>query len=284
MPLGLVLKLRGAKVVYDVHEDYPAHARTKLAAKPVRRTLKPLVWRGVEAVARRALDGFVCATPAIARRFPPDRTSLVQNLPSLEDFETENSLRWSERENVAIYAGHLATVRGAAEMVDMIGLLPPDLRARLVLLGYFRSPQLEAELRAKPSWAKVDYLGFRPRGEMIDEFAKARVGLVLLHPLPNHFEAMPNKLWEYMAAGLPIVASDFPLWRDLFAQIGCGLLVDPLDPAAIAKAVAYLLTHPDEAEAMGRRGRDAVETRYNWTVEAPKLLALYERLAPARWS
>jgi glycosyltransferase involved in cell wall biosynthesis len=248
----------------------------------LRRTLKPLVWRGVEAVARPTLDAFVCATPAIARRFPANRTTLVRNFPRLEDFQQPAPFSWSQRENVAVYTGSLTEVRGAGEMVEMIGLLPPDLRARLVLLGSFRPPQLEAELRSAPGWAKVEYLGFRPRTEMIEQLAKARAGLVLLHPLPNHLEAMPNKLLEYMAAGLPIVASDFPLWRDLLERIGCGLVVDPLNPSAIANAVAYLFTHPDEAEAMGRRGRDAVAARYNWTVEAPKLLALYERLAPRR--
>jgi glycosyltransferase involved in cell wall biosynthesis len=282
VPLGLVLKLRGARVVYDVHEDYPAHARTKLAGKPVRRALKPLVWHAVEMVARRTLDGFVCATPAIARRFPPERTFLIRNVPRLEDFETAASIPWSERENVAIYAGHLTTVRGTREMVEMIELLPADLPARLVLLGDFRVRRVEADLRARPGWAKVDYLGFLSRPEMIDRLRRARVGLALLHPLPNHLEAMPNKLFEYMAAGLPIVASDFPLWRELIAQVGCGLVVDPLDPAAIANAVAYLLTHPAEAEAMGRRGRAAVEARHNWRFEEPELLALYERLAPHR--
>jgi glycosyltransferase involved in cell wall biosynthesis len=279
VPLGLVLKLRGAAVLYDVHEDYPAHARTKLATKPLRRTLKPLVWEVVEAMARWTLDGFVCATPAIARRFPANRTTLVRNVPRLEDFEVVGSVPWSERENAAIYAGNLAAERGLREMVDMIGLLPPDLEARLVLLGSIRRPQLEAELRAKPSWAKVEYLGFQPRAAMIERLARARVGLVLLYPLPNHVEAMPNKLWEYMAAGLPVVASDFPHWRALFERIGCGLLVDPMDPRSIAGAVEYLLTHPDEAEAMGRRGREAVEREFNWQGQGERLLALYDDLA-----
>jgi glycosyltransferase involved in cell wall biosynthesis len=282
IPLGLALKLRGARVVYDVHEDYPAHARTKLLDKPARRALKPLVWRAFEAVARRTFDGFVCATPAIARRFPPGRTSLVRNVPRLEGFETAASVPWSERENVAIYAGLLTTARGTPEMVEMIELLPADLSARLVLLGDFRVRRVEADLRARPSWAKVDYLGFLSRPEMIDRLGTARVGLAVLHPFPNHLEAMPTKLFEYMAAGLPVVASDFPLWRELFAQVGCGLVVDPLDPAAIANAVAYLLTHPAEAEAMGRRGRAAIEARHNWRFEEPELLALYERLAPHR--
>jgi glycosyltransferase involved in cell wall biosynthesis len=81
-----------------------------------------------------------------------------------------------------------------------------------------------------------------------------------------------------MAAGLPVVASDFPLWRKLIASAGCGLIADPLNVEAVAGAVRYLLEHPDEAEAMGRRGADAVRTHYHWEREGQKLLDLYDGL------
>jgi len=81
-----------------------------------------------------------------------------------------------------------------------------------------------------------------------------------------------------MSASLPVIASDFPLWRLIVDGAGCGLLVDPLDPAAIAKAMRWILEHPAEAEAMGQRGRKAVEQTYNWGAEAPKLLDLYNKL------
>ena len=86
------------------------------------------------------------------------------------------------------------------------------------------------------------------------------------------------KLFEYMAAGLPVVASDFPLWRAIVEEAGCGLTVDPLRPDAIAEAVDRLLTDHSLAAEMGRRGRAAVEARYHWGTQADKLLALYARL------
>ena len=81
-----------------------------------------------------------------------------------------------------------------------------------------------------------------------------------------------------MAAGLPVIASDFPLWRQIVGDAGCGFLVNPLDPVAIAQAIQWLLENPVEAEAMGKRGHAAVCKSYNWDQEATKLLVLYDRL------
>ena len=85
-------------------------------------------------------------------------------------------------------------------------------------------------------------------------------------------------MFEYMSAGVPVIASHFPLWREIIEGNDCGLCVDPLDPAAIAKAIDYLVTHPQEAERMGRNGQRAVAEKYNWGIEEAKLLQLYAGL------
>ena len=103
-------------------------------------------------------------------------------------------------------------------------------------------------------------------------------GLLFFHPEPNHVDAQPNKMFEYMSAGLPVLASDFPLWREVLVGTGAGRCADPLDPAAIGRAIESLLADPQAAQVMGRRGREAVMTRYQWTFEERKLLALYREL------
>jgi glycosyltransferase involved in cell wall biosynthesis len=89
---------------------------------------------------------------------------------------------------------------------------------------------------------------------------------------------MPQKIFEYMGAGLPVIASDFPLWRRILGDIGCGVFVNPLDPRGIAEAIEHILTHPREAEEMGRRGRAAVLEHYNWETQVDKLVSLYSGL------
>ena len=104
------------------------------------------------------------------------------------------------------------------------------------------------------------------------------IGLVTLAPRPNYLESYPTKLFEYMASGVPVVASDFPLWRKIVEDAGCGLLVDPQKPEAIAKAMDWLFEHPNQAADMGAAGRRAAHRTYNWQSEADKLLALYEKM------
>jgi glycosyltransferase involved in cell wall biosynthesis len=114
------------------------------------------------------------------------------------------------------------------------------------------------------------------RPEIADIFRRARVGLLLLHPERNFLISYPTKLFEYMSAGIPVVASDFPIFRELDDGIGCCTFVDPLDPEAAAAAILHLLDHPAEAEEMGLRGFNAVREKYSWESEARTLRMLYD--------
>ena len=90
---------------------------------------------------------------------------------------------------------------------------------------------------------------------------------------------LPNKLFEYMACGLPVVASNFPLYRQVIEDAGCGKLVDPTNPMEIASAIEELLESPEDWETMSRNGYSSFRNKYNWHYEGEKLLDLYDRLA-----
>ena len=273
VPVALGLKLAGARIVYDVHEDHSSTLAYSAFRSPGRR----LGFRLLEALARRACDGFVAATPAIARRLPPGRTIELLNYPVLEELVAEPAPAAGRTD--AGYVGLISRARGAREMVEAAGRVR-DPASRLVLIGSFDTPELEQEIRSLAGWERVDYLGRLGRRELGERLAAARVGLVILHPERNYLESFPTKLFEYMGAGLPAIVSDFPFFRELVEPIGCAVFVDPLDPAQLAATVDELLADERRTQEMGRRGAEAVRDRLNWEQQAPKLVALYRRVMP----
>jgi hypothetical protein len=132
--------------------------------------------------------------------------------------------------------------------------------------------------RGAPGAQSVDFEGWIDRPRLVEILSSSRAGLAVYLPTPNVLRSDPIKFLEFMGAALPIVASDIPRWRDLIERHRCGLLVDPTDPDAIAAALTRLLADPAEAEAMGRRGREAVMAHYEWGQDEARLLALYQRL------
>lgn len=280
IPGALWARARGRRVVYDMHEDFP---RT-FAAKPwLPAWLRgPLAWLAerLENAACRRFTALVAATPAIAERARRlnARVVTVRNFPRPEDFPEPVARAWHERDHAIAYVGGLADNRGLMEMLAAVARLPASTAPVLRLAGPFETEELRARAMRHPGWARVEYLGWLGRDEVAAMLSRVRVGLVLLRPEPRYQVAWPVKLFEYMAAGVPAVAADFPLWRRIVEDAGCGRVVDPLDPGAIAEAVAALLADPGTAEAMGRRGRAAILERYSWHNEETLLLALYSRL------
>jgi glycosyltransferase involved in cell wall biosynthesis len=275
IPVGVALKAAGARVVYDAHEDTPQEVADHTGGLAGR--LLPPAWTATEAAAGRLFDGIVAATPTIARRFPARKTVLVRNFPVRREAATFAGPPLAEREPVAVYVGGVTAARGAPEMVraiERVGVAG----ARLALVGDFQPAALRAELEALAGWGRVTALGRVSREGVADALRSARVGLAVLQPLATHLDALPVKLFEYMAAGIPVVASDFPLWREIVEPEGCGVLVDPQDVGAIAAAVERLLVDPVAGGELGARGRAAFERTYSWDAEGERLVALYERL------
>jgi glycosyltransferase involved in cell wall biosynthesis len=121
----------------------------------------------------------------------------------------------------------------------------------------------------------VLFEGWASREKVDEILSEVCAGMVVLLPLAHVKLALPIKLFEYMAAELPVISSDFPLWRAIIEGAGCGVLVDPLDATSIAAGMVWILDHPKEAAEMGRRGRAAVEREYNWDPEASRLTDFY---------
>jgi glycosyltransferase involved in cell wall biosynthesis len=184
---------------------------------------------------------------------------------------------------VVLYLGGLMAGRGLEQLVDALGLARS---AKLVLLGQGPIAAELANRAARLGAAhRLHLLPPVPPDRVVSYAASADIGVSPIVPsCLNYRYSLPNKLFQYMAAGIPVVASDFPQVRDVVAGTRCGLVVDATRPEAIAAAIERLVGDPGEARAMGQRGRTAVEERYNWSVSADVLLHAYAGLNAHRRS
>lgn len=275
LPVGVALAREGFRVVYDAHEDVPRQLLTKQwIPAPLRRPLGAL-FEVYENRQVRQLRAVVGATPHITARFAQVARHAVNvcNYPFLDELAPPAQPR--PREALVCYVGGIFRTRGAFTMVRALQHLPD---VRLLLAGKFEDSATEAALRAEPGWAQVDYLGVIGREAVREVMARSRAGLVTLLPLPSYLDSLPIKMFEYMSAELPVIASNFPAWRDIVEAHGCGLCVDPTDPAAIAHAIRSLVDDEPCVARMGEAGRAAVHTHYHWPRAEAELLQLYREL------
>jgi glycosyltransferase involved in cell wall biosynthesis len=277
IPAGLVMKALGKRVIYDAHEHLPRQIMDKDWIPTPLRRCAVLVADLLEGAADRWFDAIVVANPSTLDRFRRDHTVLVENLARVDGVSAEDPIPWSTRTVAAAYVGGLTEHRGLWQMLDAARLL--DRPNSVVVLAGPLDPALESAAvtdRVRAGRTPVQLPGRIGRGEADMLMRDAKVGLSVLQPVPNFTTGhYPTKLFEYMVAATPVVASDFPLYRSTVEAAQCGLVVDPTDAKAIAKAIEYLLDHPEEAAAMGRHGRDAALARFTWSSAEANLLSVY---------
>jgi len=276
IPSVAVFRLFGIKVVFDSHEHIAASMTNK---QYLPRAVRGLVQRATTTLVSfvdRAASGIVTATPAIAEDFHNPRRAVIQNFPILAQWtEVADDARPSGN---LVFIGGLSEGRGAFQMLDAIERLGASHGARLTIAGDVPD-HLLTRLQQHPGWRYTTFVGMLDRRELAELLAESTVGVVLFLPEPNHIYSQPTKMFEYMAAGVPVLASDYPLWRELVVSAGVGVVTDPLDVDGIVRAAASLLDNPAESASMGHRGRELVETTRNWAVEAEHLVAFYDELS-----
>lgn len=275
---AVILKALGVRIIYDVHENLSLD----IVAKPW--VPKPLKWPLgafaiiLEYLAALFFDHICAATDGIGRRFPARKTSVIRNSPIIANFDKFERPPLVSRAPNLIYVGGLgggSDVKGVDMMLAVLSELPASSRIRLILGG--REPSLEfvAILKTRPGGDRIDFIGWVDPESLPQIYAKAFAALVLYPPLPNNVESEPVKFFEAMAAGVPVIASDFPLFKRFVEEWSCGLAVDAGDPKHVARIILELEKNRSAAQDMGENGLHTVREFRSWEKMAEELLRIY---------
>lgn len=277
-------ELNGGVVVYDSHEIFVESGRNALRPASVRRSMR-FVERKLAAGAAALVTVNDSLAELLGRELAVPRVIVVRNCPARwtppdpPERRFHAALGLPAGTRVVLYHGGLVRERGIEQLLAAVPALPAD--AVVVLLGYGPLRDTLAEQSRSAGMAgRVHVLDAVPPAELLAWVAGADVGVVAIQPTTlNHRLSTPNKLFETLAAGVPVVASDFPAMRAIVIDDPdgpLGAVCDPTDPAALASAIRGLLELPPRAAADLRATcLRAAHARYSWEAEAGKLAALY---------
>jgi glycosyltransferase involved in cell wall biosynthesis len=268
----------GARVVLDVHEHYPSRLDARLPAP-----LRPLARFALTQACRwmgRAADAVVVAKDGLDAPFA--RAARLVAVRNYAPAPARPPRVHAPGPLTLAHLGALGRARGWPQMLDALGLAPPG--TRLLLVGRFTDgsePAFRARAAELGLLPRIEVTGWLPQDAALARLRQADIALVLFQRgEENHRLALPHKLFDAMAAGLPVIA---PVFAEEVAAVvreaGCGLLVETGAPAAIAAAVADL-ADPARRAALGRAGWQAAGGRFAWEGEAARLVALYREIAP----
>lgn len=282
LPVGWLLKSKSNTVIYDIHEDYVTSIMQKdYMKKPVKKLIAT-AYKYMEKFFARDLE--CCLAEKYYKDIYPNGTCIL-NYPTVNERFIRHHRNDAPLENELLYTGNVSYVRGALfhakipkidpeVSVHFVGKCPSDLAEEMYAAAGDKKDMLEIEgidRFIEKETIEARYLG-----------RNWLAGIALFPPTEHYKKKELTKFFEYMNAGLPIICSNFPVWEDFMETYQCGIAVDPFDDQAIAEAIHYLKTHPDEAKRMGENGKQAVREELNWGHEEQKLLTWYDELTEKR--
>lgn len=279
LPYGLKLKRKGKKVIFDSFEDHPTLIFEKKSLPYFFQYLISKVYSLYEYYNCKNFDGIITCYHWTQDRLSKacENSQLVFNFPILK----EDVVHKEATLGISIcYAGlfsrmwYIENILTALIQIDDI---------QFNLAGNPADRSYLNTLKNNAGWQKVNYLGQIEHREVYDKvYSKSSIAMALLDYIPlckgNVGNLSNNKLFEYMKAGLPVICTDFILWKEVVEKNNCGICVNPRNINEIADAIKYLSENPDIAKQMGENGRNVVLDKYNWQCEEKKLLDVYQSL------
>lgn len=271
------LKKNSVKVIYDIHEDHAGNAGTyfkkygKFVSVCMAYLAKRREWRIIN-----ASDGVITATDHIAdllmSSLKKKKWEIIYNYPILEEEVLAQRTNTNINSNYICYTGTMGYTRKLEMMFEALAWLKKDIK--ILMIGNIA---LWYQKKLEEIYPNVKFCGYLDKEEICTIHRGAFAGMCVLADTPNIYYSLPIKMFEYMRDGLPVIASDFPIWKSIIEESKCGISV-PNDIEAIGKAIDYFYTHQDIGRQMGENGREAAQEKYNWKREAEKLCAFYHSL------
>lgn len=277
---AILIKLKGKKVIYDVHENIREQIKSKENLNVVKRAVYSIGYQIIEKLLSLFIDCFVLAENSYSSLYDSNKSVIVLNYPKYIEI-----IKKPLQIGKVVYVGNwIQAERGAMELIEAAYILKQkQIKFEIFWLGLFETgSSLKGEVMAKiKQYELQDNIVFLNRidySKLFEVIGDANIGFSCLHPVRNFLKSYPTKMFEYMMAGVPVVASDFPLWREVIDKYDCGYCVDPLNYSDIAAAIENAINNPEKAELMGKNGEKAIKTEYNWKTQEIKLLKYYENL------
>lgn len=263
-----------SRLIYDAHEYFPGLEIYR------RHPIKRGIWLWFERRIAPLLDELITVSEAIAERYRADyptlkRITVIRNVPDYQQPKRPESPEYhiSDARPLVLFHGYFMPHRGLENLIKAIARLP---RVTLLLVG---EGMIEASLRELTQTLalgqQVIFRPFVPNHLIIDFASQADIGATLLEPVSdNHKFALPNKFFEYMMSGLPILASNIPTMKDYVTRYGVGITVDAEDPEEIAKGISQMLANPQQLRKWKENCAKAAK-ELCWQEESRKLTQLY---------
>jgi glycosyltransferase involved in cell wall biosynthesis len=288
VPVALALARRHrAPVLYDARDIY-VDAGNLARLPQVARALAGLMERRWARQVTRVVTVNDNYADVLHDRFRVVRPVVVMNCPPRPAPDWRRERRFHEtlgldsRACVVLYHGGISPDRGIEQLIEAMQWVPG---ATLVLMGYGRHlPEIRRMIAERSETRSIYLLPAAPPEALGAWVGSADISAMLIQPTTlNHRLTTPNKLFEAMAAGVPVVASDLPGMAAIIEEAGCGILVDPTDPVGIAAGLRRLVDDPEARKAYGQRGISAARKLFNWETEADRLLRTYQEVTGRPW-
>lgn len=275
LPLGNKLKNRGKKVIFDSHEDVPKQIidKTWIPTK-ILRVFIANIYTLYEKFSLKKYDAVVTVTPNIVKRLLEinHNTIMITNYPIVDTISNANR---NPKKSIC-FAGGISNQWNHDKIIMAIEKIE---NISYILVGTGTDEYMDF-LRGLPAWNKVNYKGQVLHSEVKKIYSQAIAGMALNYSNQAKEEGTlgNTKLFEYMDAELPVICSNYKLWKEIVEKYDCGVCVDPNNIEEIVKAIKNLLNNPEQAKLMGKNGKRAVVTEYNWYTQETILLNLYKEI------